>query len=159
MSRPPCSGALAASAARSGRWERSALWTASARSAPRTATCTWSPNTSWRGSTQGNSAIRSRVLRVVDERALGVGERVRARAREPRPAGDAGGERAAGAVELVAGLGDRGAHRRGGLDLRGGQLRAHRDDVAELGAHARGLGSRSSVSGSSSISSSSTPIV
>ena len=40
------------------------------------------------------------------------------------------------------------------------QLGAQRDDVAELGAHARAAsGSRSSVSGSSSISSSSTPIV
>ena len=100
-----------------------------------------------------------RVLRVVDQRSLGVGERVRAGAGEPRPAGEAGGERAASAVELVGRLGDRGADGRGGLDLRGEELGAHRDDTAELGATRAASGSRSSVSGWSSISSSSTPIV
>ena len=79
-----------------------------------------------------------RVLRVVDQLALGVGERVRAGARQPRPALDAGSERAARIRQRGGGLGDRGAHRRGGLDLRGGQLGAQRDGVAELGAHARG---------------------
>ena len=81
-----------------------------------------------------------RVLGVVDHGGLGVGERVRAGAGEPRPAGDAGGERAAGAVELVGRLGDRGADGRGGLELGGEELGAHGNDVAELGAHPRRLG-------------------
>jgi hypothetical protein len=63
---------------------------------------------------------------------------VRAGAGQPRPALDAARERAAGIRERGGGLGDRGAHRRRRLDLRGGQLGAQRDGLAELRSDARG---------------------
>ena len=74
----------------------------------------------------------------VAQRALGRGERMRARAGQPRPARDAGAELAPRRGERPRGLVDRVAHRRGGLDLGGGQLPAQRHALAELRVHARG---------------------
>ena len=58
-------------------------------------------------------------------------------ARRAQPATPAASSRRAAASARAACV-DRVAHRRGGLDLGGGQLRAQRDALAELRVHARG---------------------
>ena len=138
VSRPPWNGAFAARAAISGRWERSALWTARARSAPRTATWTCSAQTSWRRAIVAVLREGAVVADAAVQLAQHRGERVQPRRREGHFARRARREVPAARRESRDGLPHRRRRPDDDLELGGGQLECEPRVAAEPVQHLDG---------------------